>query len=263
MKFALVNGHKMEPQPNLHGNCANCQNKTVSKCGQVKIWHWAHKSKQHCDPWWENETEWHRGWKNNFPAEWQENIHFDSITGEKHIADIKTASGLIIEFQHSAIPPTEIQSREVFYKNMLWVVDGTRLKRDSHRFFKQFSDLMHSVKGLFLTDFPDECFPASWLRSSVPVYFDFQDNNSIGQQDEMHSALWCLFPGRIGRSAVVAGVQRKQFIELTSTAPHLLFAREKISYIAEYIRLQRSIVTANAGIGYPNNALRGRKHRRL
>src|SRR5687768_10707008 len=131
MKFALVNGHKTEPQPNLQGICANCHNETLSKCGQVKIWHWAHKSKLHCDQWWENETEWHRTWKNHFPTECQENIHIDSITGEKHIADIKMANGLVIEFQHSAIHPTEIQGRETFYKNMLWVVDGTRLKRDS------------------------------------------------------------------------------------------------------------------------------------
>jgi hypothetical protein len=166
----------------------------------------------------------------------------------------------VIEFQHSAIHPTEIQSREAFYKNMLWVVDGTRLKRDSPRFFKGFSDLKPTVKGFLLADFPEECFPASWLSSSVPVYFDFQESNSIGQQDEIHSSLWCLFAGRIGKCAVVAGVRRKKFIELTFTAPHLLFARDNLSYIAEYIRLQRAIATTHAGIGYPNTALRRFRH---
>jgi hypothetical protein len=26
------------------------------KCGQLKVWHWAHRSTRSCDPWWENET---------------------------------------------------------------------------------------------------------------------------------------------------------------------------------------------------------------
>lgn len=265
MKFALVNEHKTEPQPGMRGTCAHCQSETLTKCGQVKIWHWAHKSKISCDPWWENETEWHRTWKNHFPMEWQENIHIDSATGEKHIADIKTATDLVIEFQHSAIQPTEVKCREAFYKNMVWVVDGTRLKRDYPRFCKGFSDLKPAgVAGFFRLFFPDECLPASWITSSVPVYFDFQGSNPVGQQDEMRSVLWCLFPDRIEGHAVLAGVRREQFIEFSSTAPHLLFAREHIGYISQLGQLQR-VKSANDATGkylnvYPQY---GRRRRRL
>ena len=45
-------------------------------------------------------------------------------SGELHIADVKTPSGLVIEFQRSTIHPDEISAREVFYKKMVWVVDG-------------------------------------------------------------------------------------------------------------------------------------------
>lgn len=264
MKFALVNGHKTEPQPGLQGTCINCQSDTLAKCGQVKIWHWAHKSKLSCDPWWENETEWHRTWKNHFPTEWQENIHIDSTTGEKHIADIKTNGELVIEFQHSAIHPTEIQSREAFYKNMVWVVDGTRLKRDYPRFCKGFSDFRPIIEGIFISSFPEECFPASWLISSVPVYFDFQDSNPSDSPDGKRSPLWCLFPGRIGRYAVVAGVAREQFINFSSTAPHLLFAREALSNISELIRLQRENAAAQVRRAYPNSTVfRSRRHKRF
>lgn len=218
MKFALVNGHKTESQPGLKGTCLNCKRDTVAKCGQVKIWHWAHKSKFSCDPWWENETEWHRAWKNNFPTDWQENIHTDSVTGKKHIADIKTVSGLVIEFQHSAIPPAELQSREAFYKNMVWVVDGTRLKRYYSRFYKGFIDVRRMpVPGFFLSAFPEECFPESWLKSLVPVFFDFQGINPTDPPDEMRTTLWCLFPGRIKGSALIIGVSRKEFVELAPT----------------------------------------------
>ncbi len=135
MKFALVNGEKAEAQPEMRrGTCLYCQSETIAKCGDERIEHWAHKSKVSCDLWWENETEWHRAWKNHFPKEWQEYIHTDPVTGEKHIADIKTDKGLVIEFQHSSIKSDEIKSREAFYKNMVWVVDGTRLKKDYPRF---------------------------------------------------------------------------------------------------------------------------------
>jgi hypothetical protein len=107
MRFALVNGQKTEPQPKLQGLCTNCQGEMIAKCGRVKIWHWAHKSKLSCDPWWENETEWHRAWKNNFPAEWQEISNIDPVTGEKHIADVKTPYGLSERSNSANAPITE------------------------------------------------------------------------------------------------------------------------------------------------------------
>lgn len=54
------------------------------------MWHWAHKGRLPCDPWWEPETEWHRMWKDYFPSQNQEVVHFDAATGEKHVADVKT-----------------------------------------------------------------------------------------------------------------------------------------------------------------------------
>ena len=101
-----------------------CGEQALSKCGSQKAWHWAHAGKRHCDPWWENETDWHRYWKNLFPEETREVVHYDEVTGEKHIADIKTGRGMVIEFQHSAMSPEELASREVFYGNMIWIVDG-------------------------------------------------------------------------------------------------------------------------------------------
>lgn len=59
-----------------------------------------------------------------FPEEWREVVRFDPDTGEKHVADVLTERGLVIELQHSAMPPEELQSREDFYRNMIWIVDG-------------------------------------------------------------------------------------------------------------------------------------------
>lgn len=253
MKFALVDKRRAEAQPGMKGICEACESIMIAKCGGERIKHWAHKSKVSCDPWWENETEWHRTWKNHFPEDCQEVIHKDSETGEIHKADIKTASGLVIEFQHSAIKPAEIQSREAFYKNMVWVVDGTRLKRDCPRFREGINDSRNLiVDGFFLSLIPSECFPASWLKSSKPVYFDFDGINSpIDQLDEKR-AFWCLFPDRLDGYAVIAGVLCKQFMELSFNASHLLFAHEKLRYISEYIRLKRQSAFAHTRREYPN-----------
>ncbi len=239
-KFALVNGNKTEAQPGLRGICAYCQSDMIAKCGPVRIWHWAHKSTALCDHWWESETEWHRAWKNRFPTEWQEITHKDSTTGDRHIADIKTDKEFVIEFQHSAIEPSEVQSREAFYKNMVWVVDGTRIKSDYLRFCKGLSSLRSLKIGFFLSTSPEPCFPASWLTSSVPVYFDFQGIALIDQADSKRADLWCLFPGRVDGYTVIACVSQKQFIELSSTTPQLLRAQEYLSLIAQHIRDERA-----------------------
>ena len=126
MKYSIVDGLKVEAKPQLKGTCNYCGAEMIAKCGRHKIWHWAHKSRADCDSWWESEGEWHRNWKNHFPFDWQEIIHIDESTGEKHIADVKNPYGLVIEFQNSNIKPEEKESREDFYKEMIWVVNGNR-----------------------------------------------------------------------------------------------------------------------------------------
>ena len=134
MRYALIDGTKREAEPKHLGLCPNCLHPVIAKCGRVKVWHWAHKGRPPCDPWWEAETEWHRTWKDNFPAEWQEVGHVDSITGERHIADIKNPYGLVVELQHSKLDRKERESREQFYKEMIWIVDGTRGPLDASYF---------------------------------------------------------------------------------------------------------------------------------
>ena len=154
----------------------------IAKCGRVRLWHWAHKSRSSCDPWWESETDWHRNWKGQFPTAWQEVVHVDRNSGERHIADVKTPFGLVIEFQHSPIENAELQSREEFYKNLIWIVDGDRGSTDPQYFYmglltrkpESFSPLVYcfgwSGQSRLLH---------SWAQASSPVYLDFGDENVI------------------------------------------------------------------------------------
>jgi|SRR5690554_3640356 len=132
MKYSLVNNEKVEAFKGGLGTCVLCCKETVAKCGTKNINHWAHKSTIQCDSWWENETKWHREWKKKFPNEWQEVIHHDLKTGERHIADIKTPKGLIIELQNSPISSDELRSREMFYKNLIWIINGVPFEKDFH-----------------------------------------------------------------------------------------------------------------------------------
>ena len=106
----------------------------IAKCGPRIIHHWAHKGQRDCDPWWENETEWHREWKNLFPVSCREITHIAS-DGEIHRADIKTPTGIYIEVQHSNMTDAERVSREAFYQNLVWIIDG--------RGFRDNFDLYH------------------------------------------------------------------------------------------------------------------------
>lgn len=132
MQFALIDNSRAKPQPKTHGFCQYCGTEMISKCGSKKRWHWAHASNQTCDRWWENETHWHREWKSCFPEHWRECIHEDPTTKEKHIADVKTDDGLVLEFQNSPIPPCELKAREEFYDNLIWVVNGQKFAKRFH-----------------------------------------------------------------------------------------------------------------------------------
>lgn len=123
MQLALVNCGRREAFPGGRGQCPTCGAAMVAKCGPRILHHWAHAGRRNCDPWWENETDWHRDWKNLFPEACREISH-TAPDGEIHRADIRTPTGIYIEVQHSAMTDAERISREAFYKNLVWVIDG-------------------------------------------------------------------------------------------------------------------------------------------
>ena len=171
MRLALVNGQRCEASPGLKGECDFCGSKMIAKCGDYRIWHWAHRGDHNCDRWWEPETEWHLNWKSKFPIEWQEVVHV-AEDGERHIADVKTAAGRVIEFQHSAISSHERQSREKFYRSMIWVVNGLRRKRDRFNFEKSLS-VTRRNPALYSVSRGECALLRDWAGCSVDVFFDF------------------------------------------------------------------------------------------
>jgi hypothetical protein len=211
MRFALIDGKKTEATKGAKGLCPSCSSELVAKCGEVRINHWAHKGNRACDPWWENETEWHRSWKEQFPIDWQEVIHSDE-NGEKHIADVKTENDWVLEFQHSYLNPEERRVRDAFYRKLVWVVDGLRRKRDRLQFRQVLNESTRlSMEPLMLrVRFPEECrLLKDWLGCSAPVFFDFQEIDNSKK-----SILWCLLPRSSNSGTTIIVFPKKDFIKL-------------------------------------------------
>lgn len=213
MKFALVGGHRKEAQPGLSGECPNCRSSMVAKCGDIRVWHWAHLGRRTCDHWWENETEWHRTWKNRFPSEWQEIVHRDE-SGEKHIADVKTKDGRVIEYQHSYLRSEERQARETFYRPMYWVVDGLRRSRDRQKFLDALSRAKIFVGKPLTLSIPEVegALLRDWADSRVPVFFDFGEINDLEEAFGFRTpVLWCLDPNGTQGWRHLVPIQRDNF----------------------------------------------------
>lgn len=114
-------GSRVLATPQAKATCPACSSPMIAKCGRTVVWHWAHEAKDDCDSWSEGETIWHAAWKSRF----QNSEVTISRGGVLHRADAVTPSGVVVEFQHSAISSYDIELREQFYGNMIWVLDAT------------------------------------------------------------------------------------------------------------------------------------------
>jgi competence protein CoiA len=170
MKYAIINNSKEEAKPKLIGFCPYCGEPVIAKCGTIKIWHWSHSNDSKCDPWHENETEWHRRWKNYFPIENQEILHYDKTSKEKHIADIKTNNGTVIEFQNSAISEHELKSREKFYGKMFWIINAEKYLKGIEFTSRLPNPFIIEMDDLKISADNKNKYFITWLLSKNKVY---------------------------------------------------------------------------------------------
>lgn len=110
------------------GICEVCGSEVISKCGTIYPYHWAHKNNKDCDPWYEPKTAWHKKWQDYFPEYLQEVVIKKNDI--YHRADILTEKGIVIEIQNSPISEDCLKAREIFYQNMIWIVNGDKFKNN-------------------------------------------------------------------------------------------------------------------------------------
>lgn len=177
MRYANVDEELKEPSPGLKGLCPGCGNAVIAKCGMIKIHHWAHQSRIDCDRWWEPMTEWHLEWQNKFPKAWRERIFRDQQTGEFHRADVHTPKGLTIEFQHSPLSSQELNSRNTFYKKIIWVVNAQRFQKQF-----EFTNITPNPASPLLADYNFQV-DVNGLAKSIRFFLkdDGRDPRTLGR----------------------------------------------------------------------------------
>lgn len=193
MLYALLNGQKIEAMPNQRANCPSCGKEVFSKCGEEKINHWSHHSHESCEIWYEPETHWHQKWKLIFGADHSEVVI--EKDGIRHIADVKTSTDVIIEFQEASIKSEIILDREAFYgKKMLWVINGESFKNNFKVYYHPQKPtnpnvmIGHSVKQAYgneprRSDFEVNKYirfewshpRRAWMDAQRPIFLDFGD----------------------------------------------------------------------------------------
>lgn len=118
--YAMVEDARQLPFPRGRGHCPACRGQVLAKCGSIKVHHWAHVSGQECDTWSEGIGPWHLSWQNLIRPE------FVEVPLGMHRADILGDGDTVVELQHSAISPEEIEEREKYYGKMVWLIDATQ-----------------------------------------------------------------------------------------------------------------------------------------
>lgn len=114
-------GRRIMATPGAQAKCPQCKHTVIAKCGELKIWHWAHEKRKECDSWFEPETLWHLQWKAQFPDDVCEVVV--QKDGRIHRADI-LVNNTVVELQNSSISTKMIAARESFYNNMLWIFNA-------------------------------------------------------------------------------------------------------------------------------------------
>lgn len=141
---------------------------------------------------------------------------------------MKTGRGWVIEFQHSYLKPEERRSREAFYPKLIWVVDGTRRKRDRAQLIRAWNESVPvSGNSLVRKAFSDDCrLLREWAASNAPIFLD------LGEMER----LWWLFAKSPNAWVYLAPFPRVQFIECHRSAA-TEFARQFDEFVNDIPKL--------------------------
>lgn len=125
--------HIDDTQSNKEYFCPYCGAPLITRKGEIRQHHFAHKSKHLCSDTWERTnsydiSQWHNEWQNCFPKDNQE-VKL-SLGETKHRADILIGR-TVVEFQHSIMPVKAFDDRNNFYFNLnykvVWLFDLSNL----------------------------------------------------------------------------------------------------------------------------------------
>lgn len=270
MHIAIVNNERATPSPRATGSCPACGRPVIAKCGDVKVHHWAHRGKTSCEHGREQKTPWHNAWQSQFSTDWLERRDY-AESGEVRIADVRTERGVTIEVQHSPLCAQEIAARERFYRNLVWVVNGARVKADLLRFLRWSRSAPTAWRrGVYLTSGPEQILPSAWVNCDAPVVFDFKGKwNLMEVTKPLVEPLWCLLPRGARKMAVIVCLPRASFVRRARERSRVLQAAAMIRRVeklfgthqkAESLARQFRAAPSQMTRPYPTDFALGRSH---
>lgn len=143
---------------------------------------------------------------------------------------------------------------------MVWIVNGSRTDAGYSRFINGIKHLLPTEKNsVFVIKSPKKCFPAAWLSSNVPVFFDFS-NADLEQADRgIHEFLWCLIPVQAEGWTIVLKFTKKLFLERATKYPKLFLRslNQVVDEAEKYVREQKR----RAYVEFDNSFLNSIKHK--
>ena len=89
---------------------------------------------------------------------------------------------MVIEFQHSPIAQLEMEGREAFYENLIWVVDGDRGSGDPSYFsigLETTEPASFDPLAYFLKWWGKSRLLHNWVTATSEVYIDFGHEDRI------------------------------------------------------------------------------------
>jgi competence CoiA-like predicted nuclease len=150
--IAIVETVRTEAAPKLIGRCQMCNGKMIAKCGDFKIWHWAHEvNNDNCQG--KIMSAWHYEWQQRFDAELREVPTLNNTR-----ADIlREDEAVSIEFQNTAFDFDYIQKKEKSTPTVLWVVNLRQQKeneqitiKNNNIEYRQPKEILQYIGNLFL-----------------------------------------------------------------------------------------------------------------
>ena len=173
--------HINETCSNQEYYCQFCGAKLITKKGNIRQHHFAHKTRQCSDTWvghplhHYDTSPWHNDWQSLFPRENQE-IRIE-LGSTKHRADVMIDK-TVIEFQHSIISAQAFDERNNFYLNIgnkiIWLFDLSDLLESEQLSYEQAEDGL-----VFYWKNPRKTFNRYDIESSsIEVFFQVKKDDS-------------------------------------------------------------------------------------
>ena len=172
--------HVDETHSNQEYYCPYCGAPLITKKGDVRQHHFAHKQNHVCSDTWAHSgpsgydiSPWHNEWQSLFPKENQE---VKLVLGDtKHRADV-LIDRTVVEFQHSVMPVVAFDNRNNFYFNLgykvVWLFDLSDLYENGQLTYRSDADCL-----VFDWKNPKKAFNSYDIQSGcIDLFFQLSDS---------------------------------------------------------------------------------------